>query len=518
MNNLRLLLKPYRRKLRIEALWKSTILGLAMGIIAAAVFLALAKIINHTKEYQLALIIGGAVAVLTAILYYVIWCRPLWRYTTACVDALGLEERVTTMFTNEGNDSVISKLQKEDTLKELNKINPSQLKIKFFHRQMWAILLSIILFGIAALLPVVKVNASDTSELTEAQNEIIDQLVTDLKEKVEGLEVEKDISNQLNNVINDLKDDLPNHDTYIEKIARISKAYDSINSILKSQLTKSIIGAALARYEITKALGRAIINGDTKAVETACEDLKNEFDKLTDDTYTEHLKNLLESLNGAIELIQNAGVEETDELYKAIGIFAEDISDSLDSLNQGEDVKEQVDEAIDKAMNSINSALEKQKAIEDAIKEIKELIDKAKEELAALEKGEERETTETQGNEEGEENESEQGGTQQPGGDQPSDEGEPKIPASEGEEGQEGIPQGQGAENFDGDIPGGKSSSGNQGKGGQEKVLVYDPEDGIVPYENVYDEYYANELARMNQNNTDSDEEDVVKDYFNLLK
>ncbi len=512
MNNLSSLLKPYRRKLRIEALWKSIILGIAIGIIAAAVFLTLAKIITHTAHYQLALVTCAVVTVLITIIYYVIWYSPRWRYTTACVDALGLEERVTTMYTNEGNDSVISKLQKEDTLKELNKINPSQLKIRFFHRQMWAILLSIIIFGIAALLPVVNVNASDTSKLTEAQNKIIDELVTKLEEKVDGLEVKKDTREQLNNVIEDLKEDLPNYNTTIEKIARISKASDSINAILKSLITKDVIGAALARYEITKSLGRAIINGDIEAVETACEDLKNQFDNLADDAYKEHLKNLSESLNGAIELIQNAGVEKTDELYKAIETFAEDISDALDSLNQGNDVTDQVDEAIDRAMESIILALGVQRDYEDGIKEIKKLNDKAKEDLAALERGE-IETSESQGNEEGsDEGESTPGGAQEQGGTQPSDEGTP----SEGEEG-EGTPQG-GAENFEGEVPGGKSSGGDYGKGGQEKVLIYDPEDGIVPYENVYDEYYANELARMNQNNTNSDEEDIVKGYFNLLK
>lgn len=504
MKKLRALLRPYRRRLRLEALWKSFLIGLAIGMVAATIILVFFKMLYHTAEYPLALTTGGVVAVLSAGLHYAIRYKSLWKDTTACVDALGLKERVTTMFTLSEDESTISKLQREDALEKLQQVKPKQIKIRLLSRQLLAVALSLVLFGAAIVMPLFSANASDSSAITAEQNKIIEELIAALKEKVAGLEVDDNTRSQLNKVIDDLEKDLPSYETYIEKIARISKASDQINVILKSLLTKNIIGAALAKYEITKALGKAIINGDIEAVKKACEDLKKRFAETTGDSYTALLKTLSESLQGALELAKGAGVSTEDELYMAIDTFAADSNSALTNANKGTDTADQVNAVIDKAMNAIIAALGKQNEIESAMKEINELIEDAKDELAALEQQAE---TSSSGVE---------SGSSQPDASEPA-ETESRSPAeSEPPEGTESdTPPDDQSGMPDGDIPEGTASGNTQEA---EKEKIYDPDSGAVPYEDVYDEYYADALAELNEQDAGSDQKDVVKDYFNALK
>jgi hypothetical protein len=95
--------------------------------------------------------------------YYGVRYRPHWKDTTACVDALGLKERVTTMFALGDDDSVISKLQREDALAKLREVKPRQLKIRLLSWRLLAVAVSLVFFGAAMALPLNSVTSGSAA-------------------------------------------------------------------------------------------------------------------------------------------------------------------------------------------------------------------------------------------------------------------------------------------------------------------------------------------------------------------
>jgi hypothetical protein len=498
------LLKPYRRRLWLEAFLKTLLAGLALGAAVAAIVLLVTKLTMENPQYWTPLLVGGASGFVFACLYYIFKFRPRWKDTTARIDELGLKERVTTMIDLSDDESTVSQIQREDALDKLRQIRPGQLKIKLPSRQIMAFVLSLIMLGAVITLPLSNVTAENASEITAEQNKIISELVAELKEKIAGLDVTDDIRAKLNAVIADLENGLPICKTYVEKIARISKASDQINAILKSLLTKNIIGAALAKYEITAALGKAILNGDIESVKAACEELKSRFAALSGDDYANLLIELIDSLNSALELSKGAGVEESDGLYAAISTFRSDLIGVQENGQQGSDVTEQFNAAIDKVRDAIIAALTVQNAIEAVLDEINELIDEAKEQMAALEAGEEPET-EDSASEQSEEETGESPLSSEPALSEPSEETESGTPPESQSEPPDGA--------MTGEPPDGAASEIPQ----DEPEKIYDPEDGAVPYADVYDEYYADALAGMDKDDTASEQRSVVEDYFSSL-
>ncbi|MDR0286769.1 MAG: hypothetical protein LBI03_03545 [Clostridiales bacterium] len=596
------LLNPFQRRLRKEALLATVTIGLAIGIIVAAGILVFTKLAYHTAGYGFAAIIGVTAAILASILYYMIWRKPRWSDTTMKVDALGLEERVTTMFALSDEKSLISKLQRNDTLSKLSQVKPKQMKINIPFRQMLAVIISLAIFAAALLIPVVNATEPDpaiaaaVAAAAAEQQKIIEELNEELQQDVNELDVNDDVRGQLNDVIDDLKQDLPSYDNYVDKIARISKTSDQIDKISKNMPSKNKIGESLTKQETTKELGNSILNNNAEEIKAALEDLKNQTDSLSDESYTESLENLANDLRSSLELAKEAGVDPTDELYKALENLADSLEKTLaeaEKESEGEAVKnnemsEQVDDMMDKALDDILKALDKQNENEEIMEKMQKQIEEAKDKLAKL--GQEEETAEEDlegkkssetpkksdpqsttpgesldtnlpgstlggGDESGltgktDENkapDSEGSASDSPSTKQGTKPGEGSAPDSQdtmpGEQGEQGLqgttPGSQGSQGSQGTTPGGEGGIGSGGNSGQgssgggtgsgtgsgtgggnpvyQQERIYDPDSGKVPYDNVYDEYYADVLAGINKD-SDSKLKDTIDDYFKSLK
>ncbi len=119
----------FDKKLRIESLVKSLLAGVAVG---AAVAFVLATVYwfmdKNGLPIALAAFAGGTV--LVAVLAHCTVFHPTALRNARRLDRYGLDERLVTMVELENDDSYIAKLQREDALAHLQKLDKKRVKLK----------------------------------------------------------------------------------------------------------------------------------------------------------------------------------------------------------------------------------------------------------------------------------------------------------------------------------------------------------------------------------------------------
>lgn len=123
------IIKKYAARLKREGILRSLMYGLIAGCAALTVIALLSWLFDFKWGLFVAL---GAFTLLTAgsaLLLYRFRFRPSEREIARRVDALGLEERMITMAQLEGDESYIAAMQREDTLRALEKADHMMLKI-----------------------------------------------------------------------------------------------------------------------------------------------------------------------------------------------------------------------------------------------------------------------------------------------------------------------------------------------------------------------------------------------------
>ena len=144
------LFKQYKKRLVLNGIIKSLILGLIVGFaVDGVVALVTWFIADMTVAAILGLSIGlGVVAIAASTpVFYFIFFRPTTYKIARCLDDLGLEERMITMCELEQDPSYIAMKQREDAQAKLSKINAKSLKLTV---SMLAIVLLITTFVFAA--------------------------------------------------------------------------------------------------------------------------------------------------------------------------------------------------------------------------------------------------------------------------------------------------------------------------------------------------------------------------------
>ena len=124
------ILSKYEQRLITEGKLKAFLLALTLGF--AAAFL-IGSVSWYTGNNALLLCLGvvlGAALIGTPIFYMTIF-RSSVQSKAKRIDRLGLDERTITMVQLENDDSIFARLQREDTRKQLEKMDVKQLEYKF---------------------------------------------------------------------------------------------------------------------------------------------------------------------------------------------------------------------------------------------------------------------------------------------------------------------------------------------------------------------------------------------------
>lgn len=124
------IVKNHRKKLEKEAFFRSLFFGLTMGALSLLVCSFLFWFFN-AKLFWIGFIVMVPVTALATFLIYKLKYRPDDKQIAKRCDELGLEERVITMNELKDDDSLMARLQRQDTQIAIGKFNQNLIKFSF---------------------------------------------------------------------------------------------------------------------------------------------------------------------------------------------------------------------------------------------------------------------------------------------------------------------------------------------------------------------------------------------------
>ena len=118
----------FSRRLTIEGLLKALLIVLTVGFGVAFVVSTIYWFVAKNALWLCLGIVAGVLLVGVPVVY-MIFFRPTIQSNARRIDRLGLEERMITMVEYENDDSILSRLQREDAQKHLAEADEKQMKI-----------------------------------------------------------------------------------------------------------------------------------------------------------------------------------------------------------------------------------------------------------------------------------------------------------------------------------------------------------------------------------------------------
>lgn len=511
------LLKKFEKKLKLEAIMKSILIGFVCGF-ALCIPISIISFIASFNTIWISLGVLVAATAGFAVLAYMKYYKTSLKKTASRVDGVGLEERMITMLEFADRDDAIVARQRADAREALTKVEPKHVKIPFPKT-------AVIAVAVAAAIAVVMIVTSTVhavraeeeaaaakvetpAEETE-EDKIIREMIEELRKEINDSKVKLSLKNILHGMVDDLEESIRPTDSTEIKIAKISVTAQKIHKLIQDELSRYILSDQLKKHETTKDMGKAIEAADMTAIKESTEALYGLIEPSIEsgsfDTLIQTAGDLVQSLLDAgydvdedlqksviaagyplvvkkqaeakqIARTANANnakaadtVPDNDALAEALEKLAQDLMDALpqpDDPGYDKDMaKDKVDQAIQDAVESITGAVQDQVDKEQTDEELQDTIKDSLEQLGF-------------------------------GSSDPDD--KDKDPDEEDKKDEESD-EGPAHPNEDGEI-------------------VYDSViDGKTPYMDVYDEFYQQVLDRLTSGDLTEEERIIIENYFNIL-
>lgn len=294
--------------------------------------------------------------------------KPSYKETAILLDSFGLKERIVTSLDLKGKESLVAKIQKEDTLKFLQR---EDLKSKISLRPSLKVLLFILIFFISTIgvsfIPtksytVAKEREKNIEKLEEEKAKIEKVKKKIEKDKVLKLEEKKEIEESLNKIKNRIEEskDLKNIQKEIIKTKNeLEKIGKDINEREMNKIAKK-----LENKNFTKTLAEKLKERNSHEITKEIEGMANKIKKMNKDD----LEKLINELKELQKLLKN-----NPKLVEAFKEIRDAISQSIEQESQNSNMINQSLENLNKAINNMlnNSNISTQLA--EALNSIDEL-------------------------------------------------------------------------------------------------------------------------------------------------
>ncbi len=479
--NIKKLFRTFWRKLLLESVIQAALGGLLIGTVAVFAT-SLIYHIRLTTTPVIALILAGGCGFLAAFVLTLCLRYPTQKRTAARIDGLGLQERAGTMLQFRDDDTRIAQLQRADAQAHIQGVTAKQLRLQIRKREWICCLVSLCLATVMVLLPADVFAAKTTIDGVEMQKEVwVRDLIDELREQSKKSEMESVTKDQVQQIIDELEKALEEADTDLERVALIEEAKQKIKELLYEKQTKDKIGEALQKYELTYLLGVGICEVSEKTITQALDETE---DLLKNDT--EQIVPLSEAITGALG---DSTVDPDDGLFCAVAGLSVDAM----LLKPGTDTYEaKVEEACDRALTAIMTALEEQSKTAGELTELEKMLSDKKNELLGLLEEELGETG--------------------PEGENPGENPEEGTMPSE--------PEGEQNPSEDDRPDGGNPGQVAPGGDGSSTMIepFYDPISGNVTYGEVFATYYAEYLEALRAGEISEELQQKLDRYFAELE
>jgi uncharacterized phage infection (PIP) family protein YhgE len=334
------------------------------------------------------LVVGGATAISIGVSTYFKRFRSNSKKLAKRIDALGLDERVTTMVEYRKDRSYVAKVQREDTMDRVARLNIKSFKIRLPLVRIiscTAMLLAIILLFTLVPTP----NAASIQEYEDMVAEL-ESIREELHEIIDESETDSAFKTKSKQQI----------DARIDYI-RDSEDYTNVQKIFMAQaLRERILTSIVIQqqvYEIRDIIDAAIEEGLSEnfgqMLHEIVDRLQERLDVTASDTEKyedirqtrKEIEKLIEEellkMEETIDQMEQDNEDIKEELEKTENETLQDIADKMEQVEEKQDQVDQKQDQVDQAQKELEETQKDENATEQEKQEAQEKLEDAKQEL-----------------------------------------------------------------------------------------------------------------------------------------
>ncbi len=503
----------FRRKLMIEALCRSFLMGLLIGGGAELAFLIVMHLISRNPGW---ISIGCVFAVPFLLTFFILFGAvyfPTQRRIARRIDQSGLEERAGTMLEFKDGNSPILEMQRTDAVQRIQSISLKQIPFRISPKVGIACVIVAAMSVGSMFVPydIMSMLRAEASSLSKAEAAMFRALLEALRNETAESDIADGLKEQLYDGFDILEDDLGKAEGELEKAAQLAAAEARVKDTLEGEISKDQIGPALQAFGAVSDLGKAMEKGDTEGLSAALEKMKSEILARDSQKQAERLTRISSNIESALAA---SGISESDRLYSALSDLAKAFRSSAEGALSKADVSGELEEAVRKGEGAINALLNEQNEPDALLDRLLELLGDAKRSTLNADFP----IWETEAvpgeNPEGETAETEQNPSET---DDPAETKDPENENTDRENSDNDSEQdpNSSSQTEDGDPE--QSGQSSDGPMNTMKEGIFDPTLGNVEYGQVFAAYYAEYLASVNNGQIPEDMRELLEEYFESL-
>lgn len=217
-------IRKFRQRLNTEAGIRAGTIGLAAGLAVMAVVLLYGRLRYQSILTKEAGVIGAALFLAVTLVCYFAWLRPKKKEVLARIDALGLKERIITMEELKQEDTVIARWQRKDATEHLNRLDTASMDIRLYIKPFICSLVLAVAVVLQVFLPLPEVEIDPLAQQNSQEMQIVDEMITALRELVDESWVNDEHRAELNEIIDALEVSFAPEDSTLTRTAKIATA------------------------------------------------------------------------------------------------------------------------------------------------------------------------------------------------------------------------------------------------------------------------------------------------------
>lgn len=269
-------MRAFHRRMIAEAAIHSLAWAAAAGIGMA--MLVTAGLHGFTLGARLGLLLGIGLGSGVAV-----WAAALWRMwptmkkTAHRLDALGLKERVSTLYARRESNHLMDELQREDAQACLERIDPGKLRVTLPWRQLGICLCALLIMMGMAHLPyglLLSQKAKEQAVMSEERQKI-EALLAQMREQVENAALSEEERAALMEQIAMLSEMMAQSDSELTALAQLEKASEEMNALLEVMKREESFLGGLMKANCLYKLALAIVSEQEDQVVMAFDDLES---------------------------------------------------------------------------------------------------------------------------------------------------------------------------------------------------------------------------------------------------
>ena len=370
----------FKKKVIREHFIKSILVGLGVGLLAAA----LAVVVSFLTNPNAAAIVGSIAGVLFAGAsgyYYWYKAKPTDKKIALRLDKkLGLREKCATMIEFRDKEDALVNKQREDTQVTLAEKPTRALKYSVGVWVVPALVIASAAFT-ASLFTPKNTNSSDFS-VVESSADPIDVATSSLGDKAKSYVDDSGIDSQLQSIFDSIIDRVTASLSGVTDTSERSDIVDAgksdIDEVVDDWNSKEEIGKALKteQDQHLKDQGQDLIDGDIQGLRQDFQDMFDDLDQLEGETLREYANELADQIDDALAKAKLAGVSEDDDLYQIYEELAEMLRKLTKNTNSAEPTNSgAMESAIANAASAAASNVNQQNSNEQLASIIKSIMD-----------------------------------------------------------------------------------------------------------------------------------------------